>query len=127
MTTIGITTFAPVTAARSLRPSTRLRLTVRGRRVLAALAAFPLIVLISLAVISGGSAVASRDTGVAVDSYQSVTVGSGDSLWSIAQSLAPSADPRDVVDAIVSLNALDTANVLVGQRLAVPAEYSTES
>src|SRR5215207_6613311 len=42
-------------------PSTRLRLTVRGRRVLAVLAALPAVIALSAAVIGGGAALASRD------------------------------------------------------------------
>ncbi|MEJ1156276.1 LysM peptidoglycan-binding domain-containing protein [Microbacterium marmarense] len=130
MTTIAITAFSPtasVSAPRTSSQPTKLRLTVRGRRVFAAMAALPLVIALSIAVISGGAAMASRDSGVASVSYESVTVGTGDSLWSIAEEVAPAADPRDVVDAIVRLNALDSANVLVGQRLAVPAEYSSGS
>ena len=48
----------------------------------------------------------------------------GESLWSIAQEVAPSADPRDVVDAIVRLNALDGVTVSAGEQLAIPAEYA---
>jgi LysM repeat protein len=103
--------------------TTRLRLTVRGRRMLATLAATPAILALSLAVISGGSALASRNAG-APESFTTFTVAAGDSLWSIAEDVAPGADPRDVVDAIVRLNALDGVTVSAGQRLAIPAEYS---
>ena len=48
----------------------------------------------------------------------------GDTLWSLAQDVAPSADPRDVVDAIARLNALDGVTITPGQRLAIPAEYT---
>ncbi|MDE0545885.1 LysM peptidoglycan-binding domain-containing protein [Microbacterium sp. C7(2022)] len=120
MTTIGITGYAQILPA----PRTRLRLTTRGRRVLAALAATPLVAAVTIAVLSGGGALASKADGAPVGSFVSVTVSTGDSLWSIAQDVAPAADPRDVVDAIVRLNALEGANVLVGQRLAIPAEYA---
>jgi len=102
---------------------TRLRLTVRGRRLLAAIAAVPAVVALALAILGGGAALASRDVGMPADSFQTVTVLSGDSLWSIAEEVAPRADPRDVVDAMMRLNALDDATVTVGQRLAIPAEY----
>jgi Tfp pilus assembly protein FimV len=104
--------------------TTRLRLTVRGRRILAALAATPAIVALSLAVISGGSALAARDAGAAPASFSTLTVTAGDSLWSIAEEVAPGADPRDVVDAIVRLNALEGVTVSAGQQLSIPAEYS---
>jgi Tfp pilus assembly protein FimV len=119
MSAVAIT--APAAGA---LPATRLRLTVRGRRVLAAAAALPAVVALSFAVISGGSALASRDSGAPAGSFATVTVSTGDSLWSIAEEVAPSADPRDVVDAIVRLNALQGAAISAGQRLAIPAEYS---
>ena len=104
--------------------ATRLRLTTRGRRILAALAALPAIAALSIAVISGGSALASRDAGAPTGSFTTLTVASGESLWSIAEQVAPGADPRDVVDAIVRLNALDGVTVSAGQRLSIPAEYA---
>jgi Tfp pilus assembly protein FimV len=119
MSAVAIT--APAAGA---LPATRLRLTVRGRRVLAAAAALPAVVALSFAVISGGSALASRDSGAPAGSFATVTVSTGDSLWSIAEEVAPSADPRDVVDAIVRLNALQGVAISAGQRLAIPAEYS---
>jgi Tfp pilus assembly protein FimV len=119
MSAVAIT--APAAGA---LPATRLRLTVRGRRVLAAAAALPAVVALSFAVISGGSALASRDSGAPAGSFATVTVSTGDSLWSIAEEVAPSADPRDVVDAIVRLNALRGVAISAGQRLAIPAEYS---
>jgi Tfp pilus assembly protein FimV len=103
---------------------TRLRLTTRGRRVLATMAAFPAVVALSIAVISGGAALASRDAGAPAGSFTTITVAAGDSLWSIAEEVAPTADPRDVVDAIVRLNALDGVTVAAGQRIAIPAEYA---
>jgi Tfp pilus assembly protein FimV len=120
MTAIGIS--APVLP--SVRP-TRIRLTVRGRRVLAFLAALPAIAALSIAVISGGTALASRDDGAPSGSFTTVSVGAGESLWSIAEEVAPGHDPRDVVDAIVRLNALDGATVWAGQNLAIPTEYAT--
>ncbi len=119
MTAIGIT--APGTTR---LPVTRLRLTVRGRRVLAAAAALPAVLVLSLAIIGGGAALASRDAGAPADSFTTITVSSGESLWSIAQEVAPNADPRDVVDAIVRLNALDGVTIAAGQRLAIPSEYT---
>jgi len=105
-------------------PRTRLRLTVRGRRVLALLAALPVIGALAFAVLAGGSALASRESGAPAGSFETVTVSAGDSLWSIAEEVAPSADPRDVVDALTRLNALDGVGLVPGQELAIPAEYA---
>ena len=126
MSTIGITSpaFAGSAFARPAR-STRLRLTLRGRRVLATLAAIPAVVAISLAMVSGGTALASRDAGTAPESFSTVTVSFGDTLWSNAETVAPQADPRDVIDAIVRLNALEGVSLEAGQSLAIPAEYDS--
>jgi Tfp pilus assembly protein FimV len=105
-------------------PRTRLRLTVRGRRVLAFLATLPAIAALAFAVLAGGSALASHEGGAPAGSFQTVTVSAGDSLWSIAGEIAPSADPRDVVDALTRLNALDGVTLTPGQELAIPAEYA---
>ena len=77
-----------------------------------------------LLVIGGGAALASHEAGASSGSFTTVTVGAGDSLWSIAETVAPGADPRDVVDAIVHLNALDGVVVTPGEKLAIPAEYA---
>lgn len=121
MTTIDITA-TPVFAAPAV--STRLRLTVRGRRVLALLASAPVVAALAIAIVSGGGALASVDTGAPAGTFEQVTVMPGQSLWSIAEELAPGSDPRDVVDAIVRLNALPSGALVVGQNLAVPLEYS---
>jgi len=105
-------------------PATRLRLTVRGRRLLAGAAALPPVLALGFAMVSGGAALASHDHGAATGSFSTIVVSSGESLWSIAEEVAPSADPRDVVDAIVTLNALDGVTISAGQRLAIPAEYA---
>lgn len=54
-------------------------------------------------------------------------VASGDTLWSIASTLEPSADPRAVVDDILALNAsagveVDPGGLRVGQRVLLPGE-----
>lgn len=119
MTTIDIAS-APV-----LVPTTRLRLTQRGRRVMAVLAALPAVVALSIAMISGGGALASGDHAAPGAEFSTVTVFPGDTLWSIAQEVAPAADPRDVVDAIMRLNALESAQLDAGETLAIPAEYAS--
>jgi nucleoid-associated protein YgaU len=102
---------------------THIHLTRRGRVVLTTLAAVPLIVAAAAFALNGGGALASNGGGPAA-SFSHVTVSSGQSLWQIAERVAPSADPREVVAAIVDLNQLQTSMVMPGQRLAIPAEYS---
>jgi len=56
-----------------------------------------------------------------------VTVHPGDSLWTIAQDVAPDSDPRDVIDDIVRLNALPSSVVDAGQSLAIPTAYTAQA
>ncbi|MCK6067037.1 MULTISPECIES: LysM peptidoglycan-binding domain-containing protein [Microbacterium] len=111
----------------SVAPTTRLRLTARGRRLLAGLAALPAAIAIALAVLGGGAALASAEGGAPAGTFTEITVMSGESLWSIAQDLAPHADPRDVVEDIARLNVLESSTVSAGQRLAIPVEYAPQS
>lgn len=117
-----------ITTTASARPSTtartRLRLTVRGRRVLAGIVSVPAVAAFGFAILSGGGALASGEAGAPIGSFDTVTVMPGDSLWSIAQDIAPAHDPRDVIYDVMSLNALESAVVDAGQSLAIPAEYS---
>lgn len=108
-------------------PTTRLRITARGRRVVAFLVSLPLVAALAVAVVGGGAALASGELGAPAGSFTEVTVTSGDTLWSIAEDLAPAADPRDVVAEITRLNALPGGSVTAGQRIAIPAEYAPAS
>lgn len=103
---------------------TRLRLTQRGRRVVTFLIAAPLSVGIGFAALGGSSALASLET--APTEFETVSVAYGDNLWSIAEDVAPSSDPREVIYEIKQLNALSTSELFPGQELAIPAKY-TES
>lgn len=105
-------------SAPGTRPSARLRLTRRGRAVLSALAVLPLAASAFLFAINGGSAVATGE--VSTVPLESVTVEAGQSLWTIAESIAPGADPRDVIASIVELNRLSSVDVVPGQLLAIP-------
>ncbi|GGI48757.1 hypothetical protein BCL57_003455 [Agromyces flavus] len=98
---------------------TRLRLTRRGRVVFTALAALPIIVGVLIGSLASGGAMAGIDDGrVAV--LDTMVVGAGDTLWGIAESIAPTADPREVIHEIMRLNGLRDAVVQPGQRLALP-------
>lgn len=99
--------------------SSRLRLTRRGRIVFTALASGPVILWAVIAVL--GSGVAAADIGSTAASFEYVTVGHGDSLWAIAESIAPDDDPRVVIDEIMRLNGLADMMLEPGQRLALPA------
>ena len=118
---------APVAAVARAQGTTHLHLTRRGRVVFTTLAAAPLVVgalLLAFAVGTASAVAEGAGAGHAVsDSFRYVTVQAGQSLWRLAETVAPSADPRDVIAAIVSLNQLSSENVQPGQRLALPTEY----
>lgn len=122
-TTFGNSTSVRSPRARTAETRTRIRVNRRGRVVLTTLAAAPLIAFAAFFMLNGGGAIATSDaTSV---SFEYVTVSSGESLWDIAESVAPNADPRDVVSEIMSLNQLQTSSISAGQRLAIPTQYTS--
>ena len=99
------------------------RLTRRGRIVFGALATVLIVgglALVTTLVAPG--AVASSESSAAEFSY--VVAQSGDSLWSIAHELDPSADARDVIAEITRLNQLPSAELQVGDAIAVPLRFA---
>jgi Tfp pilus assembly protein FimV len=121
MSSISLSTAAVIPTP--ARPTTRLRLTGRGRAVMLGLASVPLAIGIAFAALSGGSAVASGADAPAV-SVETVTVMPGDTLWSIASTVAPEVDPRDVIGEISRMNLLHGGELQIGQELAIPAQYT---
>lgn len=121
MSSISFSTAAVIPT--SARPTTRLRLTARGRAVMLGLASVPLAIGIAFAALSGGSAVASGADAPAV-TVETVTVMPGDTLWSIASTVAPEVDPRDVIGEISRMNLLHGGELQIGQELAIPAQYT---
>ena len=106
------------------RAMPRLHITKRGRAVVTFLIAVPLAIAAAVFGLGalGTSAAAGSSTGSAT-SFQYVTVEPGESLWQLAEAIAPTADPRDVVADILTLNNLSSGDVQPGQRLAIPAKY----
>ncbi|MET1051128.1 MAG: LysM peptidoglycan-binding domain-containing protein [Mycetocola sp.] len=102
-------------------PSARLRLTRRGRVVFTTLAAAPLIAVAAWIGINAMPAVATSTSSAVTFEY--ATIEAGQSLWQLAASIAPEADPRDVIADIMRLNQLDSSTVSPGQRIAIPAQY----
>ena len=51
---------------------------------------------------------------------RSYVVRSGDTLWSIADRVAPGQDPRPVVDAIAAANQVGLDAIVPGQTLLIP-------
>jgi len=94
-----------------------LRLTPRGRRAIAVV--FAGAVLVALAVIPW-RAVADQPAGTIPTGWVTVTVDPGDTLWSLAQTADPGADPRPLIAEIRRVNGLGTSTLQPGQSLAVP-------
>jgi hypothetical protein len=101
-------------------PDVALRLTRRGRVVVAAVAALLVTVV---ALLAAGAAQATNHglpPGAARQNLVQVVVGPGQSLWSVAESADPDQDTRAVIHQIVDLNALSGYVVFAGQQLWVP-------
>ena len=101
-------------------PAPPLRLTRRGRVVVAVAAAL-LLTVISL--LAAGVAQATNDgpsAGAARQHLVQVVVRPGQSLWSVAESADPGQDTRAVGQQIIDLNSLNGDTVFAGQQLWVP-------
>lgn len=106
-------------------PSSRLRLTRRGRIVISSLITLALLALLSLIAVFGSTqAVATSELSDADFGY--VVVQPGESLWQVASMIDPATDPRDLVAEIVQLNQLDASSVQAGQPIALPLRYANE-
>lgn len=121
MSTITVSAGLPVTRARHVARAPRppMTLTRRGRLLLTMLS---LLTLVAVAVLATGGVPASAgsEPGSAATAER-VTVRPGDTLWAIALREAPGVDPRQTVDAILDLNALESSAVQAGTVLLVPA------
>lgn len=112
----------PARPAPMLRPAPAavpLRLTSRGVAVLAAAVAVVAVALVALAWLSAPSSAGSTPPALVGDT---VAVAPGDSLWSIAERVAPNRDPRAEVAQLQQLNHLDGAagtDLVPGQVLRI--------
>ena len=113
------TAFQPLTpVARVTVPAAgRLRLTRRGKAVVLVVTALLLLLAIS-AGRTGSQAATVTEVG---PQLQQTTVQSGDTLWSVAQRIAPDNDPREVVAQIRRINHLHSSALQAGQLLLLPA------
>ena len=95
----------------------------RSRRANIRLARF--LVVASLATVFGaGFAMQSGATSKAIpakaDSYVTVTVAPGETIWSIAKQINNGGDVRKVVDQIISANDLASSDLSAGTKIRVP-------
>ena len=96
-----------------------LRLTARGRRLVRALVLLAVAAVVAAGVLTSRTALGGTEDAPAP--ARQVVVLPGDTLWSIAGEVAPSADRRETVARIVRLNDLQGSSVTAGQQLLVPA------
>jgi hypothetical protein len=108
---------AAVRSTRQIQPTQPgLKLSVRGRRVVALLALLPIVIAF---VLMGTRAAQADATG---PTTAVIKVQAGQSLWDVAVSIAPSEDPRSTIWKIKALNGLETSDVQAGQALTVPVK-----
>ncbi|NBV90520.1 MAG: LysM peptidoglycan-binding domain-containing protein [Actinobacteria bacterium] len=91
------------------------RLTKRGRRVVALLILAPLALGMWLFAGHGVFAMGTAPT------TKTVVVQPGESLWQIAEQVAPNSDPRETIYKIKQMNGLTDSSVIPGQGILVPA------
>lgn len=72
----------------------------------------------------GGVMIGSFDAeGSTKHSYQTITIQSGDTLWSIAEEYAPSdQDIRDYIYEVCDLNSIKAGDIVQGQDILIPVE-----
>jgi hypothetical protein len=114
----GATRVQPAGAGRATVRPAPVRLTRRGRLLVAVLA-LVLVVCAAVLLTGGASALAGTGQGTAPVAER-VTVRPGETLWQIAERVAPGADPRETVQRILDLNGLQTAEVQAGTALRLP-------
>ena len=102
------------------RHYSRVRLTPRGRFVarLAVLTSLSVLLLSGFAAVTGATA-GSTDSAIPTP-YIKVSVKPGETLWSIAASIAPEGDRRSLVADIVEVNRLKSPELQAGQKLYIP-------
>jgi hypothetical protein len=102
------------------RHISRVRLTPRGRLLarLAVITSLSILLLSGFAAVTGATA-GSSDTAIPTP-YVKVSVKPGDTLWSIAESIAPQGDRRSLVADIVDINHLESLELQAGQKIYIP-------
>lgn len=117
------------------RPGTRsasaspgpVRLTRRGRIVAGgvAIAAVVAVAFLLSLTLAGGALASSHGApgapGAGFRGMRRVVVEPGQTLWSIASAAQPTADPRLVIQQIMTSNSLSGASIYVGEQLWVPS------
>jgi LysM repeat protein len=82
-------------------------------------------VVLSLAIVLGSLVSAKAGAGSdiapqAANSFITVTVAPGETVWSLANRLAAGSDVRSLVSEIISVNSLSSVDLAAGQKLRIP-------
>jgi len=124
MTTNAINPFLAKDARRVKTPINQgpaaLRLTPRGRGLarLAVISSLSILLLSGYAAFNGATAGSNSES--ISSPYLKISIKPGDTLWSIAEGIAPQADRRALVADIVEVNNLKSPNLQAGQKIYIP-------
>ena len=103
----------------STNPSGSIVLNRRGRLARTLVVLSLAIVMVATFAFSAGAG--STDSMAATpDSFVTVIVGPGESLWSLANRMAGDGDARSLIEEIMVVNSLATPDVQAGQSLRIP-------
>ena len=111
-------------AVRSSQSGQPVTLTRRGRLVVTlgvVLLALAALVGVAALLLGPAATPAAASGSTSHAALTTITVRSGETLWSIATRVAPNSDPRETVTALREVNNLNTGYVYAGQRLIVPS------
>lgn len=95
----------------------------RSRRANIRLARF--LVVLSLTTVFGAgfamqAGAGSKDVPTRANSYVTVTIAPGETIWSVAKALNNNGDVRELVDQIIKVNDLNSSDLTAGTKIRVP-------
>jgi len=99
----------------------QIELTRRGRLARTLVVLSLAIVMVSTFAFSAGAGNTDQMSPT-YDSFITVVVGPGETLWSLAGQIAVDGDKRSLVDEIMAINSLATPDVQAGQELRIPLQ-----
>lgn len=111
---------APAAQSSGAAATPTLRLTRRGRLLRSGVVLIAVVAALTAVGAAHGGDPAQGSDDRRVVTVPTTVVAPGDTLWSIAQRVAPGTDPRRTVVQLQRLNNLDGAAVSVGQVLQIP-------
>ena len=103
----------------STNPSGSIVLNRRGRLARTLVVLSLAVVMVATFAFSAGAG-SSDSMASTPDSYVTVVVGPGESLWSLAGRMAGAGDARSLIEEIMIVNSLATPDVQAGQSLRIP-------